>query len=391
MTRDVAVVGSGMIDFGRLYDKGTDEMLEEAYLNALDDVDYGLDPSHIDAAWFGCRNLGKDASSGLGVAHPTGLFGIPVTRVENACATGSTAFKNAVGAVRSGAVDVVLVAGVENMTDMGGDLIERAEVEQLWRGRAITMPAFFGLRATRHMEVFGTTREQIAKISVKNHENGLKYPHAHYQFSCDVEDVLESPTMTYPLNLYDCCPVTDGAAVTVVVGEELVDSYTDDPVWVAGSGLSSDSLLRGDDEAIASFPATKQAASQAYEQAEIGPDDVDVAEVHDCFTITELVTYEDLGFVGKGDGAQLIENGVTELDGDKPVNPSGGLLAKGHPIGATGVAQICELYEQLSGKAGPVQVDGTPRCALQHNVGIGRDATGNVSCINILTADRPGA
>lgn len=378
-----------MIDFGRLYEKGTDEMLEEAYLNALEDVDLGLKPSQIDAAWFGCRNLGKDASSGLGVAHPTGLFGIPVTRVENACATGSTAFKNAVGAVQTGSVDVALVAGVENMTDLGGDLIERAEVKQLWRGRAITMPAFFGLRATRHMDQYETTREQIAKISVKNHENGLKYPHAHYKFSCDVDEVLESPTMTYPLNLYDCCPVTDGAAVAIIAAEDVVEDYTDNPAWVAGSGLSSDTLLRGDDDALVSFPATKQAASQAYEEAGIGPDDVDVAEVHDCFTITELVTYEDLGFVEKGRGGELIDAGVTELDGEKPVNPSGGLLAKGHPIGATGVAQICELYEQLRGEAGEVQVGGTPSYALQHNVGIGRDATGNVSCINILSTDYP--
>lgn len=389
MSRNVAIAGSGMIDFGTLYEKGTDEMLEEAYLNALEDVDHGIEPSDIEAAWFGSRNLGKDASSGLGLSHPTGLFGIPITRVENACATGSTAFRNAVAAVESGQIDVALVGGVENMTDLGGDLVERAEVKQLWRGRAITMPAFFGLRATRHMHEFGTTREQIAKISVKNHENGEKYPHAHYQFSCSVEDVLDSPTMTYPLNLYDCCPVTDGAAVTIVVSENVVNEYTDDPVWVAGGGLATDSLLRGHDDALVGFPATEMAAEQAYEEASIGPDDIDVAEVHDCFTITELVTYEDLGFVEKGNGATLVDEGVTELDGAKPVNPSGGLLAKGHPIGATGVAQICELYEQLRGEAGAVQVENDPQYALQHNVGIGRDATGHVSCINILGKEQP--
>ena len=391
MTRDVAIAGSGMIDFGALYEKGTDEMLEQAYLNALDDVDHGLDPAEIEAAWFGCRNLGKDASSGVGLSHPTGLFGIPITRVENACATGSTAFRNAVSTVRSGEIDVALVAGVENMTDLGGSLVERAEVKQLWRGRAITMPAFFGLRATRHMHEFGTTREQIAQISVKNHENGMKYPHAHYQFSCSIDDVLNSPTMTYPLNLYDCCPVTDGAAMTIIVSEDVVDSYTNDPIWVAGDGLATDSLLRGNDEALVGFPATEVAAKQAYDEAGIGPDDVDVAEVHDCFTITELVTYEDLGFVERGKGATLIEEGITELDGAKPVNPSGGLLAKGHPIGATGVAQICELYEQLRGEAGNVQVENDPQYALQHNVGIGRNATGSVSCINVLSKNLPEA
>jgi acetyl-CoA C-acetyltransferase len=251
------------------------------------------------------------------------------------------------------------------------------------------MPAFFGLRATRHMHEFETTRDQIAQISVKNHENGSKYPHAHYQFTCSVDDVTSSPTVTYPLNLYDCCPVTDGASAVIVAAEDVVEEYTDDPVWAAGSGLATDSLLRGEDDALVGFPATTAAAEQAYEQAGITADDVDVAEVHDCFTITELVTYEDLGFCAKGDGGRLIEEGVTELDGERPVNPSGGLLAKGHPVGATGVAQIAELYEQLRGEAGPVQVDNDPDYGLQHNIGIGRDATGSVGCVNVLSRERP--
>ena len=236
---------------------------------------------------------------------------------------------------------------------------------------------------------FGTTQEQIAKVSVKNHENGANYPHAHYKFTCDVDDVVDSPTVTYPLNLYDCCPVTDGAAAVLVASEDVAEQYTENPVWAAGSGLATDSFLRNTEESLVGFPATTSAAEQAYEQAGIGPEDVDVAEVHDCFTITELVTYEDLGFCEKGEGGRLVDEGVTDLDGDLPVNPSGGLLAKGHPIGATGVAQVAEIYEQLRGEAGDVQVAGDPEYGLQHNIGIGRNATGSVSCVNVLSREKP--
>ena len=381
--REACVIGSGMIDFGELFDQSTDDMAERAYLNALDDADHGISPSEIDAAWFGTLDIANDVSSGASLAHATGLFEIPVTRVENACATGSTAFRSAVESVRARATDVALVLGVEKMRDSAAGLIEGAALDQVWRGRGVTMPAFFGMRATRHMHEFDTTEEQVAKVSVKNHENGAKYPHAHYRFECSVEDVVESPTVTYPLNLYDCCPVTDGAAALLVASEDVASEYTDDPIHVAGSGLSTDSLLRGDDEALVGFPATTQAAGQAYTQAGISASEVDVAKVRDCFTITELVTYEDLGFCEKGEGGTLIDEGVVELDGETPVNPSGGLLAKGHPIGASGVAQVVEIYEQLRGEAGAVQVE-RPEVGLQHNIGIGRNATGSVSCVNVL-------
>ena len=387
--RDVAVAGAGIIDFGELFEQSLDEMAEKAFMDAVADVDHGIEPGEIDAAFFGTLDIANDASSGLGASHSTGLFGIPSSRVENACATGSTAFRQATTAVRAGQADVALVLGAEKMRDSAEGLIEGAALDQVWRGRGVTMPAFFGMRATRHMHQFGTTREQIAKVSVKNHENGAKYPHAHYQFTCSVEDVVEGPQVTYPLNLYDCCPVTDGAAATIVVSEDVVEEYTDDPVWVAGSGLSTDSLLRGDAEALVGFPASTQAASQAYDEAGITAEEVDVAEVHDCFTITELVTYEDLGFCEKGKGGAFIDSGAPELDGEKPVNPSGGLLAKGHPIGATGVAQINEIYEQLRGEAGAVQVGNDPDYGLQHNAGIGRNATGSISCVNVLSRERP--
>ena len=216
--------------------------------------------------------------------------------------------------VGSGMIDS-LVVGAEKMTDSTEGLINNAALPRLWRGRGVTMPAFFGLRATSHMEEFGTTREQVAEVSVKNHANGAKYPHAHQQFECSVEDVVDSPTVSYPLNLYDCCPITDGACAVLVVSEDIVGRFADDPVRVAGSGLSNDSFQRGDDLALTNFPATRQAAEMAYEAAGVGPGDVDVAEVHDCFSIAELVTYEDLGFCDRGEEGQFVAKGRSRLDG----------------------------------------------------------------------------
>ncbi|WP_254538220.1 thiolase C-terminal domain-containing protein [Halomarina litorea] len=381
---DAYVVGAGMIDFGEHYDQSFDDLLESAYLALLDDVDHGIDPqADIDAAWYGTIDIAGEGSSGASVAHATGLFEKPITRVENACATGSDAFRNASLAVRAGAADVALVIGAEKMLDDTAGLIGSAALERLWRGRGVTMPAYFGMRATRHMDQYDTTREQIAQVSVKNHENGTKYPHAHQQFECSVKDVTESPTVSYPLNLYDCCPVTDGACAVLVANEDRAREFTDDPIRHAGFGLSSDSFQRGGDAALTNFPASRHASRAAYEMAGIAPGDVDVAEVHDCFSITELVTYEDLGFCEEGQGGQFVEEGRSALDGDTPVNPSGGLLSKGHPIGATGVAQVAEIYEQLRGEAGDVQVD-DPQVGLQHNIGIGRNATGAVSCVNVL-------
>lgn len=384
MTRDAYVVGSGMIDFGELHDSSFEDLLEDAYLDLLDDIDKGIEPrKDVDAIWYGTVDMAKEGMSGAAVSHATGLFEKPVTQIVNACATGSDAFRNAKMAVESGNIDVALVIGAEKMNDNTDGLIQAAALDRLWRGRGVTMPAYFGMRATRHMEEYGTTRDQIAEISVKNHENGMKYPHAHQQFECTVDDVKDSPTVSHPLNLYDCCPITDGASAVLVASEDAASRFTDDPILAAGTGHSVDAFGRGDDLSLTNFPATRQAADRAYEAAGIGPDEIDVAEVHDCFSITELVTYEDLGFCEDGEGGQLIESGETRLDGRIPVNPSGGLISKGHPIGATGVAQIAEIYEQLRGEAGDVQID-EPQIGLQHNIGLGRNATGAVSCINIL-------
>jgi acetyl-CoA C-acetyltransferase len=384
---DAYVVGAGIIPFGENYEQSFDDMLEGAYLDLLENVDRGIAPKKdVDAIWYGTIDIASEGASGAAVAHATGLFEKPATQIVNACATGSDAFRNAAQAVKAGDAEVALVIGAEKMLDSTEGLIGSAALERVWRGRGVTMPAFFGMRATRHMEEYGTTREQIAQVSVKNHENGTKYPYAHQQFECSVDDVKESPTVSYPLNLYDCCPVTDGACAVLVANEDRASDFTGDPVRVAGYGLSSDSFVRGDDLALTNFPASRHASSQAYERSGYGPDDVDVAEVHDCFSITELVTYEDLGFCEQGEGGTFVEEGIPALGGEKPVNPSGGLLSKGHPIGATGVAQVAEIFEQLRGEAGDIQVDGA-EVGLQHNIGIGRNATAAVSCVNIL--ERP--
>jgi acetyl-CoA C-acetyltransferase len=387
MTREAHVVGTGMIKFGRFFEKSFDDLLEEAYLNVLDDIEKGIEPKKdIDAVWYGTLDIANEGMSGAAVSHATGLFEKPITQVVNACATGSDAFRNAVIAVEAGRADVAMVIGAEKMHDDTEGLIAAAAHKRLWRGRGVTMPAFFGMRATRHMKEYRTTREQIAEISVKNHENGSRYPYAHQQFECSVDDVKDSPTVSYPLNLYDCCPVTDGAAAVVVASEDIAREFTTDPVRVAASALSTDSFQRAEEDSLTHFGATRRAADQAYEEAGLNPKEIDVAEIHDCFSITELLTYEDLGFCGIGEGGKFVEDGHTRIDGDIPVNPSGGLLAKGHPIGATGVAQIAEIYDQLRGEAGDVQVD-NPKIGLQHNIGLGRNATGSVSCINIL--ERP--
>ncbi|NVM29451.1 MAG: hypothetical protein HWN65_11480 [Candidatus Helarchaeota archaeon] len=381
MKNKVAVIGGALIDrFGELFDKSVDDMIEEAYLNMIKTVDKNFNESDIQAAWFGSSR----AHSGVDLAHPLGLYNIPISRNTNGCATGSDAFRNACFSVAAGVYDVVLVVGVEKMKDSKGGLIARAgEVQDIWR-RGRTLPAFFGLRATRHMHQFGSTREHLAMVSVKNHNNGAKYPHAHYQFPLTLEKAMKSPIVSWPLSLMDCCPITDGAAAVLICKAELARNYTDTPVYVAGSGASIYSWQLGEDKALVGFPASEMAAKAAYKMAGVEPKDIDVAEVHDCFTITELVSYEDLGFAKKGEGHKLLEEGMVMLDGSKPINPSGGLISKGHPIGASGVAQIVEIFDQLRGQAGKVQVPDV-EYGLQHNIGLGRGATGSAACVHVLT------
>ena len=382
MTRDVAVVGAGMIPFGEHFDQGYYDMMARAFTNAKDHVDSGVSNDEIEAAWLGTAygTLSNDAEivSGSRLSEAVGLHATPISRNENACATGSDAVRNAAMAIQAGQYDVVAVMGAEKMRDKPTDEFMKT-VTNRPTSRGMTAPAFFAMYAQRHMHEFGTTREQMAEVAVKNHENGTKCEYSHFDFTISVDDVLDAPYVSYPFGLYDCSPQTDGAACMILASEDVAAEYTDDPVWIRGTGNStvSYSLTKRDDY-IQATP-TVEAAGQAYEEAGVGPDDIDVVEQHDCFTFTELMNMEDLGFCEKGKGGEFVASGKTRLDGELPVNPSGGLKAKGHPIGATGVGQMCELVWQLQGEAGERQVD-DPNYALQHNLA-GSLALSNVTIL----------
>ena len=287
-------------------------------------------------------------------------------------------------AVASGVHDVVLVIGVEKMRDKSSEegLLSRAAAGHPIFTRGETAPVLFAPFATRHMHEYGTTREMLASVAVKNHYNGARDPYAHFQNEITVDDVLKSAPVCHPLHLLDCCPQTDGAAAALLVSADRAREFTDKPVYVAGFGVATDHPYLHEKDSFTEIKATRLASQRAYAMAGIEPNQVDAAEVHDCFTITEILDIEDLGFFEKGDGGRASLEGETSLTGRIPVNTSGGLLAKGHPIGATGVAQITECWWQLRGDAGDRQVEIRNGYALQHNAG-GRGS--GVSVVNILT------
>ena len=385
--RRVAVVGAGMTAFGEHFDLGIKDLVPMAVSEAVASVDKGFDRSDIDAAWFGELTTTDGFPSGI-LVDSCGLLDIPVTRVENACATGNDAIRNAAMGVASGYLDVALVVGADKVR-------ESSARNTFWEWMALTRdmawdypvgvvaPANFALHVSRYLYESGATREHLAMVAVKNHRHGVTNPKAQMRFEITIDDVLNAPTVVEPFGLYDCTPQSDGAAALLLVGEELVDRYTDNPVWVRGVGLGLDRVMHQHKADMTTFPATVRAAKRAFAMAGIGPDDIDVAEVHDCFTGVELIDYEDLGFCERFGAATLIESGETAVGGRLPVNPSGGLKAKGHPPGATGVAQCVEIFEQLRGES-TNQVDGA-RIGLAHNIG-GPTA---VSAVTILGAD-PG-
>jgi acetyl-CoA C-acetyltransferase len=375
---EVVVIGCGMTPFGEHYSKSLRSLVEDAYLNAVESVDKGFDPKEIQAVWYGTL-----ASSWASFPIPdfTGLSELPISRLENACATGSDAFRNACFSVMAGVYDVVLAIGAEKMNDEPCQSLWDYQAVENWNiGRS--MPAVFALRATRHMHQFGTKKEQLAMISVKNHHNGALNPRAHFRFETTIEKVIASRMIAYPLGLLDCCPMTDGAAAVIVCRADIARRYTDAPVHVAGLGLSADtSYGTMTDAQLVGFPTTSRAAREAYRMAKLEPKDIDIVELHDCFTITELVSYEDLGFCRKGEGGKFVEDGRASLDGEMPVNTSGGLLAKGHPTGATGVAQVVEIFEQLRGQSGKRQV-AAAEVGLTHNLGVAPE--GSVGLVTIM-------
>ena len=380
--RDVAVIGIGVTKFGELWDKSFRNLISDAGAKAI--IDSGISGSEIDALYVGSMSAGRFVGQehvGALVADWAGFshMHIPSIRVESACASGGLAFRQGFFSVASGMNDVVVVGGVEKMTDVVGDEasdILATGLDQEWEAFfGATFSGIYALIATRHMHDYGTTREQLAQVAVKNHANGALNPNAQFKRAMKLESILKAPMVAYPLGMLDCSPVSDGAAAIILCAEEKAKDYSDNPVKIIGSGQASDTLALHARKDICTFESTVHAAKSAYTQAKIKPNDIDVAEVHDVFTIAEILAIEDLGFVKKGEGGKAIDNKITTLDGKLPVNTSGGLKAKGHPVGATGVAQIAEIVMQLRGNADQRQIKDA-RIGLTHNVG-----AGGASCV----------
>lgn len=369
--RDVAIVGAAMAEFGENFGQGMKEMLPDVVAACLDSVDLGVEQADIQAAWFGQLGTSDGFPAGL-LADSCGLLDIPITRVENQCATGNDAVRNAAFAVASGAYDVALVVGADKTreTSVRSTFWDWMSLnrDSAWDfPLGLIAPANFALHVARFMYEYDVQPESLAQVAVKNHHNAMTNPHAHLRFEITVEQALAAPRVVGPFGVLDCTPQSDGAAALLLVAGEIAERFTKRPVFVRGLGLGLDRVMHAHKADMTTFPATTKAAKAAFAMAGIGPADIDVAEVHDCFTGVELMNYEDLGFCGRGEAAQLIGSGATSLAGRIPVNPSGGLKAKGHPPGATGVAQCFEIFEQLRGTANN-QVDGA-RWGLAHNVG----------------------
>ena len=412
LSRNVAIVGAGMSKFGMYPDKNSKDLFAEAYLEMIHSVDKGIDPADIDALYLG--NFSNDffihqAHWGPIVSDLIGLTPRPATRTEGACASSALAFREGVFAIASGFYDMVLVGGLEEMSKR--TTTEVAEGLALatvpYEGSAgFTFPGVFGAVATAYFAKHGANREDLFNITIKSHDNAPLNPKA--QFPCTIRDMMQmkiksaqkkglaaprwadekeflkdlraNPVVAWPMHLFDCCPISDGASCMLLVAEEIARNFTDEPIYVAGIGQGSGRGLHACDD-LASFEATRYAAREAYAMSGLGPEDVQFAEVHDCFSIAELLHIEDLGFFKHGQGYKAVAEGRTRLDGEKPINTSGGLKCKGHPVGATGVSQLYEVWTQLRGNAGQRQVpDNNLRIGGAHNLG----GTGGTCTFTIL-------
>ena len=369
--RDVAVIGVGMTKWGELWEKSLRTIFVETALLALDDA--GVD--RIDSMYVGSMSsglfVGQEHIASL-LADYLGQAPVPSARVETACASGGLALRLGFMEVASGMSDVVLVSGIEKMTDVNGYEATYAlgtAADQEYEGyHGITFPGLYALIARAHMEKYGTTREQLALVAVKNHLNGSKNPLAQYPFKITVDSVLNSVMVADPLRILDCSPITDGAAAVILCPIERARKMNKPVVKIIGSGHATDSIALSSRKDITWLEATYQAGKRAYAMANKKPKDIDILEVHDCFTIAEICVIEALGIVEKGKGGEAAEDEITYLEGKIPVNTSGGLKAKGHPVGATGVAQVIEIVKQLRGEAGKRQVK-DPRIGMAQNMG----------------------
>jgi acetyl-CoA C-acetyltransferase len=383
MTRKVAVVGVGYTKFGEQWERSLRELSKEAGALAL--ADSKLSGKDIQALYVGNmsagRFIGQEHLGALAADH-AGLLPLPATRCEAACASGALAFRNAYLAIQSGKYDVVMAAGAEKMTDIKGtDAIATlmGAGDQEWESTVgLTFTGLYALMARAHMSQFGTTREQMAMVSVNNHRNGLHNEKAQFRYEITVDQVLKSAMIADPLTLLDCSPLTDGAAAVILASEEFARRI-DDPVWVLSCSQSSDTVALHDRSSLTEINATKVASKKAYEESGLGPGKIDLAEVHDCFSINEIIALEDLGFCKKGAGGKFVEDGKISREGEIPTNTTGGLKSVGHPVGATGIRQLADLTIQLRGRYGLLQVNGA-RTGLALNIG-GSGATAVVSIL----------
>jgi len=368
----VGIIGVGHSRFGKRSDASLRELAFEAYREALDDAE--IDTSDIDASLVcSATHYDKQRSPAGVVAEYLGLNPAPTFNVEAACASSAVGLRTAWALVNSRLHDIVAIVGVQKMTELSSDEIQELmgrAGDVMWESPfGTTMPAYYAMYANAHMARYGTTQEQMALVPVKNRKYGTKNAKAMFQKPVEIEEVLKSRMVSYPLKLYDCCANADGAACILVATRDKVQKLSDRPVWIAGLGLASSPMsLAGRTGPVTSFQVTKNAAKEAYKMARVLPRDVDIAEVHDSFSITEILNYEDLGFARPGTGAKLLEREETDLGGRIPVNIDGGLIAKGHPVGATGASQITALVRQLRGEAGDLQVDNA-KVGLAQNIG----------------------
>jgi acetyl-CoA C-acetyltransferase len=378
----VSIISAGLSKFGKLEGLYAREIFADAAKEAFDRCPNLNPKKDIKALFVG--HMGESyehqGHTGATMADWSGLLHVPATRTEAACASSGVALRAAVQAVLSGLADVVMVGGVEKMTHRStAEVTEYLAMAsdfpfEQWQG--ITFPGLYALMATAHMNDYGTTEKDLALVAVKNHYHGSMNPKAQMQKEITLETAMSSRVVAWPLKLYDCSLITDGASCLILTKPELAKKYTDMPVQIIGSGQASDTIGLYERDSFTSLAAARIAAKQAYDMANVRPEDTDLAEVHDCFTIAEMIAYEDLGFCKPGDSARLVETGETKLGGRIPVNTSGGLKSKGHPVGATGTGQAYEIYLQLTGQADKRQVKDA-EIGLTHNVG-GSGATATV-------------
>ncbi|MFH1350257.1 MAG: acetyl-CoA acetyltransferase [Pseudomonadota bacterium] len=364
----VSIVGMGCTKFGENWDMSADDMIVEAAYEAFEDA--GMDPGDIQAAWVSVTSSG---ASGTTLANPLKLDGIPITRVENYCASGQEAIRNAAFSIACGMYDRVLALGFEKLKDSGLRGLPNINFADPVIGQGNSPPGVFSLPWVDFFERYGVTKETLAKISVKNHYHGSMNPKAHLQKAVSLEQVMKAPIISYPLGLFDCCPTTDGASAAILVSSKIAKNFRKDYISIKGLSVAVDSGIPGyrPRHEFSSWPATVKAAKEVYRQSGITNPrkEVDLIELHDCFSITELVTYCDLGLCEKEEVKDCVDGGVFGLKGDMPVNVSGGLKSFGHPVGATGIRMVYELYKQMQGKVGGERQVKNAKLGLAHNLG----------------------